>query len=121
MDELKKTKRRSRFQIRLVTLFWITFAVACFFAGRNWDAITNSVPSVVPKTGTKIRISTATSTVLTSKAPVPRVLISDPSVCRVVPISPNQIQVTALAKGVSSVDLWDENGTITTYRIAVPR
>ena len=121
MDESTNTRRRFRFQTRLATLFWITFSIACFFAGRNWEAISNSVLTSVSKNGTQIRVPTGKSTIIKSNTPVPRALVTDPSVCRIVPISPTQIQVAALAKGATSLSVWDVNGTVTTYEINVPK
>jgi pilus assembly protein CpaC len=53
-----------------------------------------------------------TSRILTLAREVPRALVNNPDVLRVVPIAPNQVQVSALKTGVTQVNLWDDEGQL---------
>lgn len=53
-----------------------------------------------------------TSRILTLEKEIPRVLVNNTSIVRVVPLSPTQIQVSALKPGVTAVNLWDEDGEV---------
>ena len=40
---------------------------------------------------------------------IPRVLVNNPNLVSAIPISPNQIQLSGLKAGVTSINLWDED------------
>ena len=121
MDDQAATKRPLRFQLRLATLFWLTFSAACFFAGRNWDSMSQKLSSLFPTRQTRILLTTGTSTLIPSTTKVPRFQIHNEAICQASPVSASQIQVSAVANGMTSVDLWDENGNVTTYYITVSK
>lgn len=50
-----------------------------------------------------------TSRILTLDYNVPKLLVQNPKVIQASPLSPNQIQISALQAGVTSINLWDEN------------
>lgn len=49
-----------------------------------------------------------TSRILTLEHKVPRLLVNNPDIVRATPLSPNQIQLSALKPGVTQLNLWDE-------------
>lgn len=52
------------------------------------------------------------SRILSLDKEVPRALVNNTAIVKVVPISPNQIQVSALKPGVTQINLWDEDGNV---------
>ncbi|MDA0657755.1 MAG: pilus assembly protein N-terminal domain-containing protein [Planctomycetota bacterium] len=52
------------------------------------------------------------SRILTLDKEIPRVLVNNTSILRVVPLSPTQVQVSALKPGVTAINLWDEEGKV---------
>ena len=59
------------------------------------------------------------SRVLTLDIDIPRVLVSNPAVVRVVPLASNKIQVSALKAGVTQINLWDEQDEVRTVDVIV--
>jgi pilus assembly protein CpaC len=49
-----------------------------------------------------------TSRILTMSAKVPKVQVENPETVRLTPLSPNEIQISALKSGVTTVNIWDE-------------
>jgi pilus assembly protein CpaC len=49
-----------------------------------------------------------TSRILTLDQNIPRVFVNNPELVRATPLSPNQVQVSALRPGVTQVNMWDE-------------
>jgi len=52
------------------------------------------------------------SRILTLAREVPRALVNNPDILRVVPIAPNKVQVSAIKTGVTQVNLWDDEGQL---------
>jgi pilus assembly protein CpaC len=52
------------------------------------------------------------SRILTLDKEIPRALVNNTEIVRVVPLSPNQVQVSALTPGVTQINLWDESGDV---------
>lgn len=62
-----------------------------------------------------------TSRILTMKSAIPKLLVNNPDVLQATPLSPNQIQVSALKPGVTQLNLWDTDGNIYTVDVVVMR
>jgi pilus assembly protein CpaC len=60
-----------------------------------------------------------TSRILTLDYNIPRLLVDNPEIVRAAPMSPNQIQVSALKPGVTQVTVWDEHQKIHVIDILV--
>ncbi len=56
----------------------------------------------------RLEMVVASSRILTLDHKIPRLLVNNPAVVRAVPISPNQIQLSALQAGVTQLNVWDE-------------
>lgn len=50
---------------------------------------------------------------------VPRMLVNNPDLVRVVPISPRSIQLSALRAGVTQLNVWDTDGNVTTLDLVI--
>ena len=61
----------------------------------------------------------ATSRILTLEHKIPRLLVNNPEVVRATPISPNQVQLSALQPGVTQLNVWDENQGLYTVDVVV--
>lgn len=60
-----------------------------------------------------------TSRILSLDKEVPRAMVNNPSVVRVVPLSPNKVQLSATKPGVTQVNLWDEDGNLYTVNLII--
>lgn len=67
----------------------------------------------------RLEMVVATSRILTLDHKIPRLLVNNPEVVRATPISPNQVQLSALLAGVTQVNIWDENKTLYTVDVVV--
>ena len=59
------------------------------------------------------------SRVLTVAAKIPRAAVNNEQVVQLTPLSPNQIQISALQPGVTQVNLWDEHGEVHSLDVVV--
>lgn len=59
------------------------------------------------------------SRILTLNYNVPKLLVQNPQVLQASPLSPNQIQVSALRPGVTSINIWDENDKVRSITVRV--
>ena len=50
---------------------------------------------------------------------VPKMLVNNPELVRVVPISPRSIQLSALRAGVTQLNVWDADGNVTTVDVVI--
>ncbi len=67
----------------------------------------------------RLEMVVATSRILTLEYKIPRLLVNNPEVVRATPISPNQVQLSALHAGVTQLNVWDENETLYTVDVVV--
>lgn len=67
----------------------------------------------------KLEITTNSSRILTLDKKIPRVMVSNPDLLSVTPLSANQVQVSAKKAGVTQVNLWDEDGQIHTVDVFI--
>ena len=106
-----------RFTIRDV--LWLTVCVSAFFGGRYWDkiAITSALkiaaptPLIAPPGITSLRLTAGAATVVQSSVPINRVLVADPTLVRIVPISQNSFQVIAKQSGKTKINISLPNQT----------
>ena len=73
----------------------------------------------VNDTTERLEMIVRTSRILTLEYKVPRMLANNPDIIRVVPLSPNQVQVSALKAGVTQLNVWDEKDHVTAIDIVV--
>ena len=60
-----------------------------------------------------------TSRILTLERKIPRLLVNNPEVVRATPISPNQVQLSAMQAGVTQLNVWDEHQQLYTVDVVV--
>ena len=73
----------------------------------------------VTKPSHKLEMVVNSSRILKLDKEIPRAMVNNPNIVRVVPISPNKVQLSAAQPGVTEVNLWDENGNLHTVNLIV--
>ena len=79
----------------------------------------NQIEFQVTKPHQSLEMVVNTSRILTLDKEVPRAMVNNPGVVRVVPLSPNKVQLSATKPGVTQVNLWDEDGTLYTINLII--
>ena len=77
----------------------------------------NSIVHKVEGPHERLEMIVNSSRILTLEQKIPRAQLSNESIARLTPLSPNQIQIAALRPGVTQVNLWDERGQIWTVDV----
>ena len=67
----------------------------------------------------KLEMTVNTSRILTLEHNVPRMLVNNTDVVRATPLSPNQVQLSALRAGATQVNVWDENDKVYSVDVVV--
>jgi len=67
----------------------------------------------------RLEMVVATSRILTLEHKIPRLLVNNPEIVRATPISPNQVQLSAMQPGVTQLNVWDENQSLYTVDVVV--
>lgn len=67
----------------------------------------------------KLEMVHRTSRILTMDYRVPRMLVNNTEIIKVTPLSPNQIQVSALKPGVTQLNIWDEDDKVMSIDVIV--
>jgi len=84
------------------------------------DGSDSPVKYHVTKPIARLDMAISTSRVLVMKGEsIRRVAVTDESIVQATPLAPDQIQITALARGVAQVNLWDRQGRIRTVDVVV--
>ena len=60
-----------------------------------------------------------TSRILTLDEEIPRVLVNNQALVKVVPLSPNKVQVSAVKPGVTQINLWGKSGDVRSVDVVV--
>src|SRR5262245_48350783 len=60
----------------------------------------------------RLEMTVNTSRVVEFPFDVPRMLVNNPDLVRVVPISPRSIQLSAVKAGVTQLNVWDTDGNV---------
>jgi pilus assembly protein CpaC len=67
----------------------------------------------------QLEMTVSTSRILTLDNKIPRAQVNNPELLGVTPLSPTQIQISAIKPGVTQVNLWDEQGKIYTVDVTI--
>ena len=67
----------------------------------------------------RLTITVNTSRIIDFPFDVPKMLVNNPDLVRVVPISPRQIQVSAQKQGVTQLNIWDMSDKVTTIDLTI--
>jgi pilus assembly protein CpaC len=67
----------------------------------------------------RLEITVNTSRILEFDFDVPKMLVNNPDLVRVIPISPRSVQLSAVRAGVTQVNVWDEKGKVTSIDLII--
>ena len=116
VPSLLKAKHNNRIHVAMVSS---TTRNEELELGKQTDQRVNAGPQ---EDETKqIQMKTSTSRAIDFGEEVPRVLNSSPEIVQIIPLRPNQLQLTAKNPGIASVDVWLKSGAKKTYRVNVTR
>lgn len=73
----------------------------------------------VSKVTQRVEMVVNTSRILTLDKKIPRAQVNNPDILELTPLSPTQIQISAVAPGVTQVNLWDEDDNVQSIDIFV--
>jgi pilus assembly protein CpaC len=73
----------------------------------------------VSKVTQRVEMVVNTSRILTLGKKIPRAQVNNPDVLELTPLSPTQIQISAVAPGVTQVNLWDEEDNVQSIDVFV--
>ena len=110
---MTKTVSRLAEYVSALTIFLVLAGVL-----RAQEA-ENRVEYKVTKETQRLEMVVNTSRILTLDKEVPRAMVNNPDIVRVVPLSPSKVQLSALKPGVTQVNLWDEDGTLYTVNLII--
>ena len=68
----------------------------------------------------RLEMTVNTSRVVEFPFDVPRMLVNNPDLVRVIPISPKSIQLSAVRAGVTQLNVWDTDGNVTSIDLIDP-
>lgn len=67
----------------------------------------------------RLEITVNTSRILEFDFDVPKMLVNNPDLVRVIPISPRSVQISAVKAGVTQVNVWDDKGKVTSIDLII--
>jgi len=79
----------------------------------------NSLTFKVQAAAERLEMTVNTSRIMEMPFKVPRVFVGNPDIVKATPLSPTQVQVSAIKPGVTQMNVWDEEDRITTIDIVV--
>jgi pilus assembly protein CpaC len=88
-------------------------------AKAQFDAPAPAVKFQVKSTTERLEMTVNTSKVVDFPFDVPKMLVNNPDLVRVIPISPKSIQLSALRAGVTQVNVWDADGNVTSVDVMI--
>jgi pilus assembly protein CpaC len=67
----------------------------------------------------RLEMTVNTSRILEFEFDVPKMLVNNPDLVRVIPISPRSVQISAVRAGVTQVNVWDSEGKVTSIDLII--
>jgi pilus assembly protein CpaC len=101
---------------RLWLGFFILVAVASPISAQGTGG---AVEFKLDQPNERLELVVNTSKIISLDKEIPRALVNNEDVISVYPLSPNQVQLAAKKTGVTTVNLWDQDGTLYTVDVVV--
>jgi pilus assembly protein CpaC len=95
----------------------VTMALLCC-AGHPVLAQSQVVRNIT-QASERLELTVNTSRILTLDKRIPRMVVNNPELVTVTPISANQVQLAARKPGVTQVNLWDEDDQVYTVDVVI--
>jgi pilus assembly protein CpaC len=110
----------SRFQLAMVRIAsFCAVGVLLALPAVAQTPASNSLTFKVQAAAERLEMTVNTSRIMEMPFRVPRIFVGNPDLVRAAPLSPNQIQLSALKPGVTQINVWDEEDRITTVDIVI--
>ncbi|QEG34610.1 type II and III secretion system protein family protein [Bythopirellula goksoeyrii] len=103
----------ARLTLATVTLF-TSISTAAFAQIQQSQVIRNITQSTE-----RLELTVNSSRILTLEKRIPRMVVNNPELVTVTPISANQVQLAARKPGVTQVNLWDEDDNVYTVDVMI--
>ena len=99
--------------IRMITRRCSALSLILFLVGNLYGQQAGSpIEFPVKASSQRLEMIVNSTRILTLHQEIPRAMVNNPELVRVVPLAPNKIQLSAMKAGVTQVNLWDEEGNL---------
>ena len=107
--------------IRLHTGRYVALSLILFLITKTYaqQPVGDPVRFPVTKSSQRLEMIVNSTRILKLDKEVPRAMVNNPDLVRVVPLSPSEVQLSALKAGVTEVNLWDEDGELYTVTLII--
>ena len=107
---------------RLLLPRMVQFGIASTLWFWTWGNMAVAQPQVIrniTQASERLELTVNTSRILTLDKRIPRMVVNNPELVTVTPISANQVQLAARKPGVTQVNLWDEDDQVYTVDVLI--
>jgi len=104
---------------RLVAIVATMMTLSTWSDQANAQDAPPGVNFQVEQPNQRLEMIVNSSRIFTLDKKIPKAQVNNPDLLRLTPLAPNKIQVSALKPGVTQVNLWAEDGSISTIDIIV--
>jgi len=102
-----------------LALATFTFVLLCTAGVTSAQTGKGSVYFQVSNGPQRLEMIVSSSRILTLDFDVPKLLVNNTQIVKASPLSPNQIQVSAMQPGVTQLNVWDASGNVRTIDVVV--
>jgi pilus assembly protein CpaC len=124
-DGFTKTQGSTRMVTKLAAnaarrlLAAVALSIGCSGLAYAQNDVSQPVHFRVEGESQRLEMIVNTSRILTLEHNVPRLLVNNPEIVRASPLSPNQIQISAVKAGVTQVNVWDDRQQVHSIDVVV--
>jgi pilus assembly protein CpaC len=114
---LKSTPRKTQFRWLSLTTLVSLAVLSCLsnkVIGQEAQVVRN-----ITQPSERMEMTVNSSRILTLDKRIPRMVVNNPELVTVTPISANQVQLAARKPGVTQVNLWDEDDHVYTVDVLI--
>ncbi|NOZ39060.1 MAG: histidine kinase [Planctomycetes bacterium] len=115
---VKQSPRPSLVTLPVRVLMNLSFTVLLFSLVNSASAQPNVIRNIT-EPSQRLELTVNTSRILTLEKRVPKMVVNNPELVSVTPISANQIQIAAKKPGVTQINLWDEDDKVYTVDLMI--
>jgi len=113
-------RQRSPGTLLLGQAFVLLAIVGGTVPGAHAQGTESSTPEFrVSRPEPRLELTVNTSRILKLGKRIPRLYVANPEIIQATPLAADEVQIAALAPGVTQLNLWDEHGQVTTWDVMV--
>jgi pilus assembly protein CpaC len=105
--------------LALAVALGVALAGSAPLAAQQLAANASGITFQVRGPAERLEMTVNTSRVVEFPFDVPRMLVNNPELVRVIPISPRSIQLSAVRAGMTQVNVWDADNNVTSIDLAI--